>query len=144
MANIFAVAKYVLSRTGMVTTLKLQKLLYYCQAWSLVWDEEPMFEEDFEAWANGPVNRNLYNTHRGRFTISMVDEARCEGNLTKANIETIDAVLEHYASMQSYELSSLTHQERPWKETRGDCKDGTYCDRIISKDLMFEYYASLG
>ncbi|MBD5559274.1 MAG: DUF4065 domain-containing protein [Clostridia bacterium] len=44
-----------LEKTGPITTMKLQKLLYYAQVWSLVWDENELFPEKFEAWANGPV-----------------------------------------------------------------------------------------
>ena len=45
MNSVFDIAQYILSATGEMTTMKLQKLVYYCQAWSLVWDEEPIFNE---------------------------------------------------------------------------------------------------
>ena len=49
--------------------MKLQKLVYYCQAWSLVWDDMPLFESRIEAWANGPVVLDLYYRHRGQYWI---------------------------------------------------------------------------
>ncbi len=63
MATVFDVAAYILEQYSAIPTMKLQKLIYYCQAWSLVWDEEPLFSEDIEAWANGPVVRSLYEAH---------------------------------------------------------------------------------
>ena len=60
--TIIDVANYILDKMGELTTMKLQKLTYYCQAWSLAWDEKPLFEDDFEAWANGPVSRKLYDS----------------------------------------------------------------------------------
>ena len=57
MASVFDVAKYILNNKGRMSTWKLQKLCYYSQAWSLAWTETPLFEEDFEAWKNGPVCR---------------------------------------------------------------------------------------
>ena len=30
------VVKYILNQTGPIPAMKLQKLVYYCQAWSLV------------------------------------------------------------------------------------------------------------
>ena len=39
--QVFDVAAYILQKTGSMTTMKLQKLVYYSQAWSLVWDEKP-------------------------------------------------------------------------------------------------------
>ncbi len=53
MASCLDVAEYILREMGPVTAMKLQKLVYYSQAWSLVWDEEPIFEEEIQAWANG-------------------------------------------------------------------------------------------
>ena len=49
MANVFDVADYILKECGEMPALKLQKLVYYSQAWSLVWDEAPLFEEEIEA-----------------------------------------------------------------------------------------------
>jgi uncharacterized phage-associated protein len=59
MASAHDVAAYILSRQGRMTAMKLQKLVYYSQAWSVVWDERPLFPEKIEAWANGPVVRDL-------------------------------------------------------------------------------------
>ncbi|CUP62134.1 Uncharacterized phage-associated protein [Anaerostipes hadrus] len=44
MANVFDAAKYILERLGEMSTMKLQKLCYYAQAWSLVWDDVPLFD----------------------------------------------------------------------------------------------------
>ena len=43
MASVFDVAAYILHRAGTMTAMKLQKLVFYSQAWSLVWDEKPLF-----------------------------------------------------------------------------------------------------
>lgn len=61
MVSVYDVAKYVLKQVGKVTTMKLEKLVYYCQAWSLGWDDVPLFDEDFEAWSNGSVCSQLFN-----------------------------------------------------------------------------------
>ena len=45
MATIYDVAKYILDKKGQLTTMKLQKLLYYTQAWTLAWDDKPLFDE---------------------------------------------------------------------------------------------------
>ena len=70
MANVHDVAAYILGRCGPMTAMKLQKLVYYSQAWSLVWDERPLFPESIEAWANGPVVPALYDRHRGAFKLN--------------------------------------------------------------------------
>jgi len=60
MASVHDVAAYILREQGAMSTWKLQKLVYYSLAWHLVWDDEPLFEEPIQAWANGPVVRALY------------------------------------------------------------------------------------
>ena len=65
----FDVAKYILKKTGQLPTIKLRKPVYYCQAWSLAWDDVPLFDEDFQAWANGPVCPDLFNLHHGKSVI---------------------------------------------------------------------------
>ena len=71
MASVFDVAKYILENCGTMSTMKLQKLCYYSQAWSLVWDDTPLFEEDFHAWANGPVCKELFFYTQGQYSVSI-------------------------------------------------------------------------
>jgi uncharacterized phage-associated protein len=59
------VADYILKHLGSMTAMKLEKLVYYSQVWSLVWTERELFRERIEAWANGPVIPSLYRLHRG-------------------------------------------------------------------------------
>ena len=64
MENVFDTARYILEQCGSMSTMKLQKLCYYARAWTLVWDDAPLFEEDFQAWANGLVCPNCFLRHR--------------------------------------------------------------------------------
>ncbi|MCX5066731.1 DUF4065 domain-containing protein [Micromonospora lupini] len=118
MARIETVAVYVLTQLGPITAMKLQKLCYYAQAWHLVWDDEPLFGERIEAWANGPVIPDLYAMHRGRLTLSPADFDGDPNELSTAERETIDAVLEFYGDMTAHHLSDLTHHEDPWVKAR--------------------------
>ncbi len=144
MANIFDVATYILESIGTSSAMKLQKLAYYSQAWSLVWDEEELFEEDFEAWANGPVVRSLYNKHRGMFKVSTdVFPEGDSDNLTENQKDTIDKVLEFYGDKTAQWLSNLTHKELPWQEARGSLEPMDNCSELITKASMAEYYSAL-
>lgn len=58
--NVFDVAAYILKVYGATTELKLQKLVYYTQSWSLVWTGVPLFPEKIMAWQFGPVCKDLY------------------------------------------------------------------------------------
>lgn len=144
MASIFNVSKYILQKKGKMTTMKLQKLAYYCQAWSLVWEGVPLFDEEFQAWANGPVNPELFSFHKGQFVIDASKfEAFPDYSFSPAEIETLDSALNHYGDRDPQWLSELTHKERPWKEARAGVPVGEQCANIIEKEIMQEYYGGL-
>ncbi len=143
MANVFDVATYILECCGEMSTMKLQKLCYYAQAWSLVWDDKPLFEEEFRAWANGPVCQELFSKTRGQFSVVSSDEGGNSHLLTDGQKETIDSVLEHYASHDAQWLSQLSHLEEPWKKARDEAPAEARCNNIISKESMAEYYGGL-
>lgn len=142
--TVFDVAKYVLRKTGQMTTMKLEKLVYYCQAWSLAWDGVPLFDEDFQAWANGPVCPELFMKHKGRFVVDeslLADVPDCD--FTQDAIETMDSVLKYYGDKEPHWLSELTHKEAPWREARAGVPNGESCSNIITKDSMQQYYGGL-
>ena len=143
-ATVFDVAKYVLGRTGQITTMKLQKLVYYCQAWSLGWDGVPLFDEEFEAWANGPVCPDLFEKHRGRFVVdSGFLEDLPDYNFDSDAIDTMNSVLRYYGDKEPQWLSELTHKEAPWKEARAGIPSGVSSTRIVTKESMQQYYGGL-
>jgi uncharacterized phage-associated protein len=143
-ATVFDVAKYILERNGEMTAMKLQKLCYYAQAWTLAWDEVPLFDEDFEAWENGPVCPALFREHKKRLVIPVgFFDGLAAGGLSDAQRENVDIVLREIGHREPHELSSMTHNERPWAETRGDTPLGWPCDRAIPKELMRDYYSGL-
>lgn len=144
MATVLDVAKYVIRRKHPLTTMKLQKLVYYCQAWSLAWDEVPLFPEDFEAWANGPVCPQLFDRHRGLFRLySDFLKDIPDYDFTDDEIDTMNSVLNHYGDKSPEWLSQLTHMELPWKTARGSVPLGEPCTNVITKESMMSYYGGL-
>jgi uncharacterized phage-associated protein len=121
---------------------KIQKLVNYSQAWSLVWDERPLFPERIEAWANGPVCPDLYAKHRGQFIVHEIIGGN-PGAIDKDGQETIEAVTEYYGDKHPQWLSDLTHAEAPWREARGNLRPGVSCQNEITHEAMAAYYESL-
>lgn len=142
MPNVLDVAGCILQQRGAMTTWKLQKLVYYSQAWALVWDDDAIFPEEIEAWANGPVVRKLYNAHQGKFRVSIIAGGNADA-LTEDNRDTIDAVLGFYGDKSPQWLSDLTHMEDPWKKARHGIPDGERGNHVIPKQDLAEYYGSL-
>lgn len=143
--SVFDVAQYVLSRLNEpCTTMKLHKLLYYCQAWYLVWEDKPLFKEDIEAWANGPVIRALFNFHQGMYWATPVQLTL--GNPSKLNDvqrEDINNVLAFYGNKTSQWLIDQTHIEAPWRNARKGLLPNERGNRVISLEAISEYYSSL-
>ncbi len=144
-ATVFDVAAYILEQMGECTHMKLQKLVYYAQAWSLVWDDKPLFKSKIEAWANGPVVPQLYVKLRGKYRVSLDDlppTASAE-HLSESQKQTIDCVLNFYKDKSPQWLSDLTHAESPWIEARRGLPAGERGSKEIKLASMVEYYSSL-
>lgn len=143
--SVLDVAHYILVKCGKLTTMKLQKITYYCQAWSLAWDELPLFDEDFQAWANGPVCPELFAAHRGMFEVGPKDIPGNPELFDPNQKETMDNVIQAYADKSPQWLSDLTHSEGPWREARKrrHAAPGERCDEIITKEEMQSFYGGL-
>jgi uncharacterized phage-associated protein len=143
MAAVFDVAEYILSRLGEMSAMKLQKLVYYSQAWALAWTDRPLFDEEIEAWARGPVVPALYDKHKGTFLLKPGFFGGHPDNLSKNDKEVVDRVLAFYGNKDPQWLSSLTHLEDPWKKAREGMAEDERGNRIISKLDMHDYYSNL-
>lgn len=142
MATVFDVASYILKQRGPTFAMKLQKLVYYSQAWSLVWDEKPLFTARIEAWVNGPVVPLLYQEHKGQLVVSKCGRGH-PNNLTEEQKETVDAVLGFYGDKTGQWLSDLTHREQPWLDARIGLEPGERGGNVIPHAALYEYYSSL-
>lgn len=144
--TVLDVAAYILAKSGEMTAMKLQKLAYYAQCWSLVWDEAPLFDAEIQAWANGPVIPQLYEAHKGCFKVCPGSIAGDPDRLTKDQRATVDEVLRFYGGRSAQWLSDLTHLEAPWRDARAraGAADGQACQEPITHAQMHEYYAGLG
>ena len=145
MPNAHDVSAYILEQQGAMSAMKLQKLLYYSQAWHLVWEEEQLFPERIEAWANGPVVPRLYQVHRGQFSVG-TNGTWSHGDSSKLSASqrgSIDAVLKFYGDKTGSWLSELAHRERPWREARAGLAPGERGQKEITKATLAEYYGGL-
>ena len=108
MATAHDVAAYILSKAQTPhSAVKLHKLIYYSQAWSLVWEEHPLFTDRIEAWINGPVVPAIYYVHRGSYEVSKWPKGDAS-SFPPEDSSTIDAVIGFYGQHNSQWLSDLT------------------------------------
>jgi len=145
------VAEYILNKLGPMTAMKLQKLVYYCQAWHLAWTEKPLFSNKIEAWKNGPVIPSLYDLHRGCFELKSgyfyekLKQTKPKSPFTKDTKDVLDRVIDYYGKRDPHWLSQLTHMEDPWRNARSKSTsfETERSTEEITIKAMFEYYSSL-
>jgi uncharacterized phage-associated protein len=142
MAAVRDVAQFVLDAKGEMTAMKLQKLVYYSQAWHIAWTDNVLFPERIEAWKDGPVCPELFKLHAKSFRVSKMRGAEAS-RLTADERDTIQRVLSHYGDKSPQWLSDLTHLEAPWLEARRGVPAGVASNAEISPQSMGNYYASL-
>jgi uncharacterized phage-associated protein len=92
-----------------ISNKKLQKLVYYAQAWSLAFTEKPLFPEKFEAWIHGPAVPSLYRKFK-KFGFKPVESQNLNFNpqsLSHTNIlDEVWRVYGKYAMRMSLLLTS--------------------------------------
>lgn len=116
---------------------QVHKWSYYAQAWHLILTGAPLFEDEIEAYAHGPVVASLWRAERhGRIRPKpmLLDET---GQLV------LDLVLETYGTWPAWKLKQQTHREGPWRELMED--DGpAEPSPVISHESLLKWFESTG
>ncbi len=144
--NIFSVANFFLNiidrdAGSTITPLKLQKILYYAQGYYLALNDKELFSEDFEAWAHGPANPEIYDKYK-EYGCNAIGEPS-EEEVPDFNEDIVDFLYDIWATFGIYDgkyLEELTHQETPWIEARKGYQPGDVCNNIITKESMKDFF----
>lgn len=141
-ATFFYCAKHYPSCTP-ITHLKLQKLMYYAQGFSMARNNMKIFDESFEAWAHGPVCRRLYDEYKGMSYHNIPDEmVKGDPKNVIKQIKvwnTIFEVWEMFGKMSGKQLEMMTHRELPWVEAIKDGRNTVLSDQNLKnffKDVL--------
>lgn len=146
----FIIVKCVTANVSL-NNLKLQKLVYYAQAWRLAFTGHRLFNGELQAWVHGPVNRELFDRFNG--TKSLYSEMTLADVRPGFNPEALptdvkghlNSVLESYANLTGSQLEEMTHAEEPWRHARLGFGPADRCAVAINEQRMSEFYkARLG
>ena len=146
MNKILSVAEYLILSAKDITRLSLQKALYYAQGFSYALTGTFMFENDCEAWVNGPVYEVVYRSARYDSLIERLSEgdeytSTSLTALTAQDKEILDAVVSSFLKYSGGVLKMFTHSETPWILARNGAPDGEKTRNIITKDSIKEYFS---
>ena len=127
-----------------ITNKKLQKLLYYAQAWSLVLNNKKLFNEKIEAWVHGPAVRDVYVEYK-KFGFGPITKSVSNSEVAKISDNArnfLDQVWSVYGKRDAAYLEYLSHSEMPWQKAREGLEPHIGSANEISLRDMKEFYSS--
>jgi uncharacterized phage-associated protein len=125
-----------------INIYKLQKLVYYVQAWHLGIYSTPLFDADFQAWIHGPVIPDLLEKYQSQFSWEPISEKVEQPKLPEQIGEFLAEVAEAYFKFDDETLERMICSEMPWLEARGNIPRDESCHTIISQESMKKYYSA--
>jgi uncharacterized phage-associated protein len=125
-----------------LTPLRLQKLLYYVQGWSLAALGRPLFAERLLAWTRGPVVREVYDAFKQHGRETIPDEEGGEGEeLSNTEKVFVSSVWDKYKQYSASALVQMTHNELPWLSARAGLGPTDHCDTEITRESLLAYFS---
>jgi uncharacterized phage-associated protein len=122
--------------------MKLQRLLYYAQAWHLGEFGEPLFDDTIQAWMTGPVVPSIF----WRFAESGISDIPVQGELPVLLPETkayLDELASDYLASDEWELEDMSRNEPPWLNARWGAELDPPCYQDVSEEDMRTYFQRL-
>jgi uncharacterized phage-associated protein len=149
MAHVFDVADFLLHLSAMedepeyLTEIRLQKLLYYAQAWFLVFNEAPLFDTRIEAWAHGPTIAEIHKKYSHIGPAGIPPEKEFGERLTEAEKEFLFEIWDTYKKYSAWSLRDMATKEAPWIQARGKCGPADRCDNEVTHESLKSYFDKL-
>lgn len=121
--------RYIHEFGSPITEMKLHKLMYFTQRESIIQTGEPMFEESFYAWKFGPVLKDIRIAYR----FGLLNELPSRDFISTYR-SIFDKIFSHYAPMNPWSLSRLSHGEYSWNNARKGLGPIDRCENVMSID----------
>lgn len=119
-----------------ITNLKLQKVLYFAQAYYLSKIGRPLFSDNIEAWEYGPVIPDVYHKFKSKGSDPIICEED-ESSLSDADKENLKKIWGTFGGYSASRLVDISHAHTPWREASKSTS------KVISHKAIKEYYAPL-
>ena len=135
-----------------ISNLKLQKILYFVQAYFLLKTGSACFDDRIEAWDLGPVVPVAYREYKifGNANIPMITFVieKDSRNIWNSKVlpfnddvileydkELIDSVVDKFSEYSASDLVRLTHNQQPWIDAYSKNKNNE-----ISRKAIEDYF----
>lgn len=130
-----------------ITQMQLQKMLYFAQGYFLAKYDEPLIQEEFQAWKFGPVVPRIYDIYKlfGSYPITNTPDYLSFGlndivDLDEKANEAVDYTWKATSHLSATQLSNWTHQEgSPWQKAYNPIDMGISIDKKLIKDYFKKF-----
>lgn len=135
--SVHDLARELRSRIPDAGQAQVHKWSYYAQAWHLVLTGVPLFEDEIEAYAHGPVVATLWKAERHGWPRPQPTPLPATARLV------VDLVLDAYGDWPAWRLKRQTHEEGPWRDLMED--DGpAEPSPVITHEALVRWFESTG
>lgn len=147
--KVIYIAKYFQTKIDsdfgkVITQLKLQKLLYFAQAWYLAFNKKALFDDVFQAWAYGPVLSDVYTSYRTYGKECLPKESLSHiKNISMDETSFLDDIWNAYGIFDAGYLVDISHKDKPWIDVRGSRNKFERCSDSISTNEIKDYYSEI-
>lgn len=102
-----------------ISNMKVQKLLYYAQSLHLALYDQPLFQEEIQAWRYGPVCPPAYRFY-SEFEAEQlpIPDQSSLSEISHDQVDLLEEVWDYFGKHHAFFLSGMTHLEFPWKKAR--------------------------
>ena len=147
-SKIYLISKHIIAKMEDITPLALQKILYYIQGFSTYFFDNPIFNDNAEAWVHGPVYREIYDRF-SYYRYNPISKNEFESyneidSLSEKELKLIDSVINNFGVYSGKTLEKMTHITIPWEEGRKELSEEEYSSNIIDTDTMKDYFTNIG
>ena len=119
-----------------ITNLKLQKILYFAQAYFLSKLSRPLFNENIEAWEYGPVVPTVYRKYSKHGSETILSE-KDEDTISDEDKVNLKRIWELFGGYSARRLVDIAHAHSPWKDAYASH------NKVISHKSISEYYTPI-
>lgn len=148
-SKIYLVAKHIIAKTGDITPLSLQKLLYYIQGFSTYFLSKPIFDDVCEAWVHGPVYKKIYDRFSYYSYNSISNDEFNDYNEIDDNVldseeqKLVEEIINSFGCYSGKILEKMTHNQTPWMEARKGLKDNEPSNNQIDINKIQKYFKNI-
>lgn len=156
--DVLDISRYIISYSNKmdygISNLKLQKVLYFVQAYFLIQTGHPCFKDKIEAWDFGPVVPKAYGEYK-QYGCGDIPTTKSFIMIDKDNIwnskrvefkeiaisdddkSLIDKVIDKFSDYSATDMVELTQHQTPWIDAISSQSNE------IKNESIFEYFNNI-